>query len=209
MHDATLADLIVELNAGHLIPGDSPLHQAMHRQSQEAIRITTELNGTYHDEAGVRALLSELVGYGVDATVGLFPPFTSDFGRSIRFGRNVLINSGCRFQDQGGLTIGDGALIGHNTVIATLNHAMDPARRADLEPAPVVIGKDVWIGSNSTVTPGVTIGDGAMIGAGSVVTRTSRREWRQSDRRRRWSGRSSRGRCAYFPLYTGNAADSP
>ncbi len=143
----------------------------MHRQSQEAIRITTELNGTYHDEAGVRALLSELVGYGVDATVGLFPPFTSDFGRNIRFGRNVFINSGCRFQDQGGLTIGDGALIGHNTVIATLNHAMDPARRADLEPAPVVIGKDVWIGSNSTVTPGVTIGDGAVIGAGSVVTR--------------------------------------
>lgn len=105
------------------------------------------------------------------ATVGLFPPFTSDFGRSIRFGRNVFINSGCRFQDQGGLTIGDGAFIGHNTVIATLNHAMDPARRADLEPAPVVIGKDVWIGSNSTVTPGVTIGDGAVIGAGSVVTR--------------------------------------
>ncbi len=181
----------------------------MHRQSQEAIRITTELNGTYHDEAGVRALLSELVGYGVDATVGLFPPFTSDFGRNIRFGRNVFINSGCRFQDQGDLTIADGAVIGHNTVIATLNHAMDPARRADLEPAPVVIGKDVWIGSNSTVTPGVTIGDGAMIGAGSVVTRTSRREWRQSDRRRRWSGRPSRGRCAYFPLYTGNAADSP
>lgn len=171
MHDATLADLIAELDAGHLIPGDSPLHQAMHRQSQEAIRITTELNGTYHYEAGVRALLSELVGYGVDATVGLFPPFTSDFGRNIRFGRNVFINSGCRFQDQGGLTIGDGALIGHNTVIATLNHAMDPARRADLEPAPVVIGKDVWIGSNSTVTPGVTIGDGAVIGAGSVVTR--------------------------------------
>ena len=169
--DATLEDLIAELDAGHLIPGDSPLHQAMHRQSQEAIRITTELNGTYHDEAGVRALLSELVGYEVDVTLGLFPPFTSDFGRSIRFGRNVFINSGCRFQDQGGLTIGDGALIGHNTVIATLNHAMDPAHRADLEPAPVVIGKDVWIGSNSVVTPGVTIGDGAVIGAGSVVTR--------------------------------------
>ncbi len=139
---ATLEDLIAELDAGHLIPGDSPLHQAMHRQSQEAIRITTELNGTYHDEAGVCTLLSELVGYEVDATVGLFPSFTSDFGRSIRFGKNVFINAGCRFQDQGGLMIGDGALIGHNTVIATLNHAMDPARRAGLEPAPVVIAGD-------------------------------------------------------------------
>ncbi|WP_443341486.1 hypothetical protein [Candidatus Corynebacterium faecigallinarum] len=104
--------------------------------------LTTELNGTYHDEAGVRTLLSELVGYEVDATVGLFPSFTSDFGRSIRFGKNVFINAGCRFQDQGGLMIGDGALIGHNTVIATLNHAMDPARRAGLEPAPVVIAGD-------------------------------------------------------------------
>ncbi|HIW90986.1 MAG TPA: sugar O-acetyltransferase [Candidatus Corynebacterium avicola] len=169
--DATLEDLLAELDAGHLIPGGSPLHLAMHRQSQEAIRITTELNGTYHDEAGVRALLSELTGQEVDDTVGLFPPFTSDFGRNIRFGRNVFVNSGCRFQDQGGLTIGDGALIGHNTVIATLNHAMDPARRADLEPAPVVIGEDVWIGSNSTITPGVTIGDGVVIGAGSVVTK--------------------------------------
>ena len=139
---ATLEDLIAELDAGHLIPGDSPLHQAMHRQSQEAIRITTELNGTYHDEAGVCTLLSELVGYEVDATVGLFPSFTSDFGRSVRFGKNVFINAGCRFQDQGGLMIGDGALIGHNTVIATLNHAMDPARRAGLEPAPVVIAGD-------------------------------------------------------------------
>ena len=169
--DATLEDLLAELDAGHLIPGGSPLHLAMHRQSQEAIRITTELNGTYHDEAGVRALLSELTGQEVDDTVGLFLPFTSDFGRNIRFGRNVFVNSGCRFQDQGGLTIGDGALIGHNTVIATLNHAMDPARRADLEPAPVVIGEDVWIGSNSTITPGVTIGDGVVIGAGSVVTK--------------------------------------
>ncbi len=169
--DETLEDLLAELDAGHLIPGGSPLHQAMHRQSQEAIRIATELNGTYHDEAGVRALLSELVGYEVDATVGLFPPFTSDFGRNIRFGKNVFVNSGCRFQDQGGITLGDGVLIGHNTVIATLNHAMDPARRADLEPAPVVIGKDVWVGSSSTIVPGVTIGDGAVIGAGSVVTK--------------------------------------
>ena len=168
---ATLADLIAALDAGETIIGGSPLHRAMHRQSQEAIRIAAELNGTYHNEAGVRALLSELVGHEVDESVGLFPPFTSDFGRNIHLGTGVFINMGCRFQDQGGITIGDRALIGHNTVIATLNHSMDPAHRADMEPVPVVIGADVWIGSNSTILPGVTIGDGAVIGAASVVTK--------------------------------------
>jgi len=62
-------------------------------------------------------------------------------------------------------------LIGHNAVIATLNHNMDPAQRANLLPAPVHIGNDVWMGANVTVLPGVTIGDGAVIAAGAVVTK--------------------------------------
>ncbi|MCB0887051.1 MAG: sugar O-acetyltransferase [Propionibacteriaceae bacterium] len=143
----------------------------MHRVSQGALRITAELNGSYHDEAGVRALLSELIGAPVPDSVVVFPPFRADFGRNIRIGEGVFINSGCAFQDQGGVTIGDGALIGHNVVIATLNHGLDPAKRADLIPAPVVVGAGAWIGSNATILPGVTIGDGAVVAAASVVTR--------------------------------------
>ena len=75
----------------------------------------------------------------------------------------MFINAGCRFQDQGGIYIGDRALIGHNCVIATLNHDMDPAKRANLIPAPVRIGADAWLGSNVTVLPGVTIGEGAVV----------------------------------------------
>jgi acetyltransferase-like isoleucine patch superfamily enzyme len=86
-------------------------------------------------------------------------------------GKNVFLNSGCRFQDQGGITIGDGTLIGHNAVLATLNHDVNPKKRSTLHPAPIVIGKNVWIGSNVTVVPGVTIGDGAIIAAGAVVTK--------------------------------------
>lgn len=55
--------------------------------------------------------------------------------------------------------------------MATLNHSEDPERRGNLRPAPIHIGKNVWIGSNSTILPGVTIGDGAIVGAGAVVTR--------------------------------------
>lgn len=83
----------------------------------------------------------------------------------------MFINSGCRFQDQGGITIGDGTLIGHNVVLATINHDFVPEHRGDNLPAPIVLGKNVWIGANTMILPGVTIGDNAVIAAGSVVTR--------------------------------------
>ena len=94
--------------------------------------------------------MSELIGEPVE--VGLFPPFFTDCGKNIHLGKGVFINSGCKFQDQGGINIGDGALIGHNTVLATLNHGLLPEERHDLIPKPINIGKNVWIGSNSTYT---------------------------------------------------------
>ena len=166
-----LDDLLEALNAGRTITGDSPLHLVMHRTSQEALRITGELNGGYHEPARVRELLAQLTGRPVDESVTVFPPFYSDFGRNITLGKRIFINSGCRFQDQGGVVIGDDCLIGHNTVMATLNHDLAPGRRADMHPAPIVLGRNVWIGSNVTVLPGVTIGDNAVVAAASVVTK--------------------------------------
>jgi acetyltransferase-like isoleucine patch superfamily enzyme len=166
-----LEDLLEALDAGRTITGDSPLHQVMHRISQDALRITGELNGGYHEPPRVRELLAQLTGKPVDETVTVFPPFYSDFGKNITLGKRIFINSGCKFQDQGGVTIGDDCLIGHNVVIATLNHDLDPTRRADMHPSPVVIGRNVWIGANVTVLSGVTIGDNAVVAAASVVTK--------------------------------------
>lgn len=166
-----LDDLLAELNAGHTITGDSPWHRVMHRTSQEALRITGELNAGYQQPERVRALLAELTGKPVAETVTVFPPFSSDFGKNITLGKRIFINSGCRFQDQGGIDIGDDCLIGHNVVIATLNHDLAPGRRADMHPAPVRIGRNVWIGANATILPGVDIGDDAVIAAAAVVTR--------------------------------------
>ena len=167
----TLTDLLDALDSGETIPAGSPLHAVMHETSQEALRITGELNGGYHEPARVRELLSALTGREIAESVTLFPPFTSDFGKNIRLGERVFLNAGCRFQDQGGLEIGDDCLIGHNTVIATLNHDLSPCRRGDLHPSPVVIGRNVWIGANVTILPGVTIGEDAVIAAASVVTK--------------------------------------
>ena len=67
-------------------------------------------------------------------------------------------------QDTGGITIGDGSLIGHGSTLTTLNHGIDPDRRADMIPSPVTIGRKVWLGAGVTIVPGVTIGDGAIVG---------------------------------------------
>ncbi|MGO2052751.1 acetyltransferase [Arthrobacter sp. MYb211] len=168
---AGLEELLTALNAGQSITGGSGHHQAMHAASQEALRIAAQLNGSYHSPAAVRALLGELTGREVPESVQLFPPFTADFGKNIHFGENVFVNSGARFQDQGGIEIGEGSLIGHNAVITTLNHDIVPSRRADMHPARVVLGAGVWLGANVTVLPGVRIGDGAVVGAGAVVTK--------------------------------------
>ncbi|MGO1975480.1 MAG: DapH/DapD/GlmU-related protein, partial [Propionibacteriaceae bacterium] len=166
-----LDGLLAALDAGEMITAESPWHQVMHRTSQEALRITGELNGRYQEPERVRALLSELTGQPIDDTVTVFPPLYADFGKNIRIGKRVFINSGCRFQDQGGVTIGDDCLIGHNALLATLNHDLAPSRRHDMHPAPIVIGRNVWLGSNVTVLPGVTIGDNAAVAAASVVTK--------------------------------------
>lgn len=143
----------------------------MDDMSDEARRITFELNAAYHTPDEVRGLLSRLFGYDVPPTLRVFPPFYTDFGKNITVGDGVFINACCHFQDHGGITIGDGCQIGHNVVFATLNHGLSPEERRYTIPAPIVLGRKVWIGSNSTILPGVTIGDNAIIAAGAVVTK--------------------------------------
>ncbi|MCC8081137.1 MAG: sugar O-acetyltransferase [Lachnospiraceae bacterium] len=164
-------EALENLRNGQIAPGGSELHGYMHRFAQEAMQIIAELNSGYHDADEVRSLFSKLIGKPVSDTFSLFPPFYSECGKNIFVGDNVFINFGCHFQDQGGIYIGDGALIGSQVVIATINHDLNPAKRADNHPAPVHIGKKVWIGSHAAILPGVTIGDGAVVAAGAVVTK--------------------------------------
>lgn len=138
---------------------------------QDSIKITMEINSRYHTPEELRELMSQLTGKKVDDTFRMFPPFTADFGKNITIGKNVFFNSGCRFQDQGGITIGDGVLIGHNVVIATINHDFDPKNERKNHYAPVTIGAHAWIGSNATILPGVTVGEWAVVAAGAVVTK--------------------------------------
>ena len=159
------------MNSGKTIKGGSEAHLCMCALSQEALQRTAEMNGAYHTPEEVRRIFSALTGRPVDDTFTLVPPFHTDCGKNIAVGKNVFINSGCKFQDQGGIVIDDGALIGHNVVLATLNHSLAVRDRQDLIPGPIRIGKNAWIGSNVTILPGVTVGDGAVVAAGAVVTK--------------------------------------
>ena len=163
------------LNKGKEVIANSEIHNYMTELANEAMRLSDELNHKYNPPVKVRELFFKLINKPLDETFTLFPPFYTDCGKNIKLGKNVFINSCCHFQDQGGITIGNNVLIGHNVVIATLNHNPKPELRASISPKPVIIGNNVWIGSNATILPGVTIENGAIIAAGAVVTKDVKR----------------------------------
>ena len=139
--------------------------EAMRSASQRALRLTMELNSRYHTPEEVRKRFFALICQPEDDTFCLFPPFYTDYGQNITVGRNVFINTGCRFQDQGGIFLGDGALIGHHVVLATLNHDEDPARRHVLHPAPIVLGGTSFV----TTAPAATMAPSPMATPGTTV----------------------------------------
>lgn len=165
-------EFIEYCRAGHPIAGeDKELHGMLTDCSFEAQRMTMKLNTSYHSKEEIVEIFRELTGREVDDSFMCFPPFYTDFGKNISIGKDVFFNTGCSFQDRGGIHIGDGSLIGMNVNIATLNHGLDMKTRNTTYASPVTIGKSVWIGSGATILPGVTIGDRAVIAAGAVVTK--------------------------------------
>ena len=143
----------------------------MYAVVQETMRLCAEMNTGYHSEEEVRHYLREITQSEVDDTVRVFPPFNINYGRSTRFGRDCFVNFGCTFLAIGGITVEDGAFIGPHCVLATEYHPEEPARRHSLLTRPIVIGRNAWLGADVKVLAGVTIGENAIVAAGSVVTR--------------------------------------
>ena len=150
---------------------DKEVNELSARCSDEAQKLTMVLNTSYHSKEEIVAIFSELTGRKVDPSFSCNPPFYTNFGKNISIGKNVFFNIGCSFQDRGGISIGDGALLGMNVTIATLNHGLSIETRNTVYPSSVTIGENVWIGSNSTILPGVTIGNGSVVAAGAVVNK--------------------------------------
>ncbi|TCD54324.1 sugar O-acetyltransferase [Alloscardovia theropitheci] len=165
--------LIQHLNDGLTInpQHDNDLFETVIAIGNANRTLTQKMNTSQVSDNDIRIIMEKITGKKIDKDFRLFPPFYTDFGRNIHLGKRVFINASAHFQDQGGIYIGDDCFIGHSVVIATINHPLIPEERSTLIPQSVHLGKGVWVGSHTTILPGIHIGDNAVIGAGSVVTK--------------------------------------
>lgn len=134
-------------------------------------RLLQNLNTQRHCSCEVRQLISEIIGKKIPETTEIRLPFYSDYGRNIKLGAHVFINSNVMMVDLGGITIEDNVLIGPGAYIISVNHQLNPKKRQELELKSVIIKKNAWIGARATILPGVTVGENAVIAAGAIVTK--------------------------------------
>lgn len=144
--------------------------------------LNVDYNMTHEDEVEKRErILHEIVGT-LGRDVVLQGPIAFHYGKHTTIGDGVFANFNFTVQDDGGVVIGDGCYFGPNVTIVTPVHPLIASERKRMRTAsgeerllcyakPVHIGQDCWFGAAVTVCPGVTIGDGCVIGAGAVVTR--------------------------------------
>lgn len=164
-------DIIKRMRSGKRITETDTDFPRLCEEVEKTRQLVGELNTGYHSPDEVRALLERIWGQPLDASVRMFPPFYTAFGKTTRVGKEVFINFGCTFLDQGGITIEDGVFIGPEAKILTEGHPEEPALRHRLLVKPVVVRRNAWIGAGAMILPGVTIGENAIIAAGAVVTK--------------------------------------
>ena len=151
---------------------DSDEFAAMFERVQRVVELTSRLNALSPvDTPAVTEVLEQIMGRPVDPSFRLFPPFYTDYGLNIEFGKNVFVNQNCMFMDFGGIRLGDGVMVGPKVSLITAGHPVEyQQRREFITAAPITIGNRVWIGAGAMILQSVTIGDKAVVAAGAVVT---------------------------------------
>jgi len=123
------------------------------------------------DTEGIAAVVKELLGKSENAFIQ--PPFYCDYGKNIEVGKNFFANYNCTILDVAKVTIGDYCQMAPNACIYTAGHPIHPVpRNSGYEYGkPVTIGDNCWLGGNSVICPGVTIGNNVVVAAGAIVTK--------------------------------------
>lgn len=142
--------------------------EALHRAEELCFRLN-QLPPSRREER--EAIIRQLLGH-VGKEITLHSPFHCDFGEQISVGDHFVGNFNLTILDEAPVTIGNHVFIGPDVGIYTVRHALltDQRNAGIMQSLPVTIHDNVWIGGHATLLPGVTIGQGAVIGAGSVVT---------------------------------------
>lgn len=151
---------------------DANFDEELRMERRRAKDLCFDYNHTRPSDIEKRqAILKKLLGYEAKY-LSISSPFDTDYGWNIKIGENVFINSNSYLMDGGGITIGDNVFIGPSCGLYTAHHPLNyQDRNEGWELAkPIHIGSNIWFGASVTVTPGVSIGDGSVIAAGSVVT---------------------------------------
>nr|WP_316670018.1 DapH/DapD/GlmU-related protein [uncultured Propionibacterium sp.] len=125
-------------------------------------------NTTDPGSPAIREILDELFEGRLPADSMILPPFQIDRAKAMTIGTNVLVNHGLTCMSSGGIDIEDDVMIGPEAALITANHDFDDLRVLQFKP--VRIGRGAWIGARAIILPGVTVGEGAVVASGAVVT---------------------------------------
>ncbi len=150
------------------VPGYDALIDEIFRTMETAQELATV---SIRDQKRVHELMVEILGKELPESTTVLPPFYIDYGKPVRIGERCFIQQCCTFFGRGGIDIGNDVFIGPKVNLITINHDVNPDNRSATYGRRIVIEDKVWIGINATVLPGVRIGYGAIISAGSVVTK--------------------------------------
>jgi acetyltransferase-like isoleucine patch superfamily enzyme len=163
-------DIFERLRNGETIASNNPEAFKLRKASFATKKLLVQLNNA-SDPAEIRHLLSEITGSAIDESVAVFTPLYINYGKHTKIGKNVFINFDCVFLDLGGITIEDNVLIAPKVSLLSEGHPIFPNERQSLVPGPIHIKRNAWIGAGSTILPGVTVGENAVVAAGAVVSK--------------------------------------
>ena len=169
MEDIT-ADIFERLRNGETISSNDPQAYKMREASFGTKQLLVQMNNASNPEV-IRDLLGQITHSAIDETTTIFTPFQINYGKHTKIGKNVFINFDCVFLDLGGITIEDNVLIAPKVSLLTEGHPTSIEDRHSLIPKPIHIKKNAWIGAGAIILQGVTIGENAVVAAGSVVSK--------------------------------------
>jgi len=163
-------DIFTKLSRGETITPENPEMHRLQESSFKTKKLLVKMNNS-NNALEIRNILSEITGSVIPETTVVFTPTYINYGKNIKIGKNVFINFNCTMLDLGGIIIEDNVMIAPNVSLLSEGHPTDPEKRQSLIPGLVHIKKNAWIGANATILPGVTVGENAVVAAGSVVTK--------------------------------------